>query len=153
MRTGSNRTLAFDSGRATGWALSDGARLVDCGLVKVQDDRHIAAPRLYACRVVIEYPIDRNQVDPNDLIKLGSRCGRLQERYLERGNRVDFVYPSTWKGSVSKEICERRTKAELTDRERAIVDSSLSLIAPGLQNNVWDAVGILLWSVGRGFKK
>lgn len=57
-----------------------------------------------------------------------------------------------WKGSVPKEITQRRVLATLAADEREVLDGALIGFAKGLQHNIFDAVGIGLYSLGRGTK-
>lgn len=100
--------------------------------------------------VYIEEPVHRRNgetVDPNKLIKLGIKVGRLVESYLVFGNTVETILPATWKGGTPKEIQNGRDRDALTRPELDIVVRCLVNIAPGYHNNVWDGIGILLWAM------
>ncbi len=102
--------------------------------------------------VVIEKPIHRREgrtVDPNKLISLGFKVGRLQETYLVLGCEVRLVWPTDWKGGTPKQIQNDRDARALTPWEEATVISALEFVAPSYQNNVWDAIGIALWAARR----
>lgn len=143
--------LAVDTGRATGWAVAYGGRLAACGLAQVKDDAPIALPTVSGALVLVEYPIHRREggkdIDPNDIIKLGSRAGRVQEKYLVLGNRVRMVFPSEWKGSIPKEIHHDRIRSSLSPEARDVVSRDLANVAPSLRHNVLDAIGLVLWGV------
>jgi hypothetical protein len=51
------------------------------------------------------------------------------------------VLPNKWKGNLPKKICKDRCKAVLTPEELARVKTE--------DHNVWDAIGIGLWYLGR----
>ncbi len=57
-------------------------------------------------------------------------------------DHFELIEPWQWKGQVPKKIMNDRTKAELTDEERALVELPS---AKSKHHNVWDAVGIGLW--------
>lgn len=142
--------LAIDPGLQTGWARGRQGRVVDCGLAQILDD-FSCMDMLPLCSngsVVIEKPVYRhsnNRVDPNDLIALAVRVGRIMETYLRTGTRVETVFPSTWKASVPKAIHERRIEQDLTDEERALVHASLARVPVSYRHNVWDAIGLAVW--------
>ena len=145
---------AFDSGAQTGWAQSTDGLVHKCGLVHVRDNRAIEGlPEQGHGTVIIEKPIHRREgktVDPNDLIKLGIRVGRLVETYLVFENEIITVLPSTWKGGTPKEIQnDRDWNKGLTGQERALLGPLLTQVAAGYRNNVLDAIGILLWHLKR----
>ena len=143
-------TVGVDTGRKTGWAVAHGTRIVDCGLVLVDDCHAVRLPRVYGGQVVIEVPdrIDPH-VDPRDIITLALRAGRAVEYYLGRGNAVRTITPVSWKGSVPKHIHEARIRSALSEHEAATVAERMKAIPDGFRNNTWDAVGITLWAVGR----
>jgi hypothetical protein len=145
----------IDGGRDTGWAISHAGILVQCGLVKVRDDKPVVIPWINGGLVVLEFPHDQRKVDPNDLIKLASRIGRFWEIALWYGNRVQTVLPGVWKGgSIPKDIHHPRIKAVQTQAEMQVVDLAMSQIAEGKRHNVWDAIGINNWaSIKEGLRK
>ena len=101
--------------------------------------------------VVIERPrinvaTHGSKADPDDLIKLAILCGAIAHAFSERGTTVMFVKPDAWKGQAPKDITTARAVARLSDAEMARVQLPS---AASLQHNVWDAVGIGLWAVGR----
>ena len=63
------------------------------------------------------------------------------------GRTVEWVRPREWKGSVRKEIMTNRLIAIMdnTDENGDIVLPT----AKSLQHNVYDAIGIGLWALGR----
>lgn len=101
--------------------------------------------------VVIERPrinaaTHGSKADPDDLIKLAILCGAIAQAFQQRAMTVLFIEPAAWKGQLPKEVTTARAVARLSDAEmsRVVLPS-----AAGLQHNVWDAVGIGLWAVGR----
>jgi hypothetical protein len=144
--------LAIDPGTQMGWARSDAGRITGCGMAHVFNDTPcVGVPPCQNGVVVIEEPVFRqggqNKVDPNDLIALGIKVGRVTEVYLVLGNKVETVTPSSWKGSTPKHIQEERTEAALDDAERAMVLETLLGVPRTYQHNVWDALGILVWKL------
>lgn len=101
------------------------------------------SPELFA-DVLIEVPEYQRgrRVNPNDLITLALRVGRIQGRVLAAGGTVELVTPSSWKGNVPKRIHNARTLARLTPEERVIVPANA-------RHDVIDAIGIGLWRLGR----
>lgn len=82
--------------------------------------------------------------DSNDLVNLATVCGALCVALTELS--PSFVYPGQWKGEVPKEVMMRRIIGRLSPEELAAVALPR---ARGLQHNVFDAVGIGLWAIGR----
>ena len=144
---------AFDSGTFTGWAQVQGGLLVSCGLVRVHSDRRMTdLPDAAGGLVIIEKPIHRRQgktVNPNNLIALGFKVGRLQETYLVLGSKVELIWPTDWKGGTPKEIQNDRDAKALTAVESHQVRQTLATIPDSYRNNVWDAIGIALWTARR----
>lgn len=126
---------------APDWVISElhdtfgGARLDDYGLIA-------ELPRTYDGRA--------RKGDANDLIAVAFAAGLVigdskQTKYVT-------VSPSDWKGNVPKPkrasdpyIIEERCRAILRPRELAVVPD----LARSKAHNVWDAVGIGLWHLGR----
>lgn len=111
----------------------------------------VRAVNMYPEVVVIERPrinaaTHGSKADPDDLIKLAILCGAISEAFRQRRCTVLFIKPDAWKGQLPKEVTTARAVARLSDAEmsRVVLPS-----AAGLQHNVWDAVGIGLWAVGR----
>jgi hypothetical protein len=82
--------------------------------------------------------------DPDDLLQLAGVVGAIASLGF-RGS-VDGVAPREWKGTIKPDIVIARVQAILTPEETARVELPT---AKGLQHNVWDAVGIGLYTVGR----
>jgi len=134
--------LAIDPGKDQGWAYGAIKRspqsLKDCGLgdpPKAVED--------YATVVIVECPwIRPSAADPNDMIVLARKVGRLEERY----GRVHLVFPHEWKGNANKEITEAKVWHELSPPERDVLRGSLGRLPAGKYHNVIDAVGLLLFA-------
>jgi hypothetical protein len=118
-----------------------------CGLTK--DPQEIRF--LPEFKVVIEKPVIYRprlmKGDPNDLIVLALLAGRYQERALNDKATVELVTPHEWKGSVSKEISNRRVLKKLKSEELAVLNAVKC--AESARHNVIDAIGIALWKLGR----
>lgn len=133
--------LGIDPGVDTGWAIVDEkAALQSCGLGYIPDD---LAQRAFSL-VIIEKP----QIYPNtgvkqanDLIGLATMVGRYSERF--RQNPISLVLPHTWKGSVPKEIHNRRVLSKLDKVELYLLNAVKC--PKSKQHNVIDAVGLAKW--------
>lgn len=140
------RLLAIDPGESDGWAVFQNGRLAACG-------RHVRERDFEGVDlVVIEKPqiyvLGKSKADPNDLISLAIKVGRLAER-VERitGTDADLVRPQEWKGSVPKEIHNRRVIDALSADEACIAADALKLVPEKQRHNVIDACGLGLWAV------
>lgn len=134
---------AIDPGVQQGWARFSGGCMYACGL---------GEPPALIGEVVIELPEYRpsqrdRRVDPNDLITLAVRVGKLAARAEARGLVVELVRPTRWKGSVPKRIHHQRIGRALTVEEHAVLNGVR--VADSLRHNVLDAIGIGLWKIGR----
>lgn len=85
--------------------------------------------------------------NPNDLIPVAVVAGMFGRVLAGKGARVRFVAPKTWKGSVPKEVHNRRVTKKLTDAELRVLDKCG--LPASLRHNVVDAVGIGLWTLRR----
>jgi hypothetical protein len=143
----------FDSGEFTGWAQGRNGRLLAAGLVHVFPHKPMGQlPMAQGGIVTIEKPVHRRNgrtVDPNKMITLGIKVGRLVETYLVLGNEVDVIVPSDWKGGTPKEIQNKRDQGAMTPEEMTIVGPVINAVAESYRNNVWDAIGIFFWTARR----
>jgi hypothetical protein len=100
-----------------------------------------------ADRLVVEWPqiytYGKGRGDPNDLLALVGVGSALAALIPEAA--VESVRPRAWKGTVPGDAMVERIQALVTAGERLAVD----LPCASLSHNVWDAVGIGLWRVGR----
>ncbi len=141
--------LAIDSGACTGWAIFDGKDLLSCGLDTPYD--------CFITTVIIECPRlrPRGEKNPNSILLVARNAGEWGGRYAALGAEVRYVTPNEWKGATPKNVSEARTKSALSSEELAIVYQAFktakgrSGMAKSLRNNVWDAIGIGLYAVGR----
>lgn len=96
-------------------------------------------------RLVIELPqvyrgFSKAKGDPNDLIKLAVLVGAIVGS--KEWSSVRLVHPSVWKGQVDKKVTQARCREILSIEELAkVLDSK--------KHDVWDAIGLGLWSLDR----
>jgi hypothetical protein len=139
--------LAIDPGRQAGWALFKSRKLAGAG---VWQSNIVPKGKGLLDLVVVEaprwYPRE-HRIDVNDLLDLSIAVGKIEGMMEERGVPVEIVYPRTWKGSVPKEIHNRRVLAALTPQELGLLPKRPR--ARDFDHNVIDAVGIGLWKLGR----
>lgn len=122
--------------RADTWST---ARLIDLGPVD-----------LCVVERMVHYPGStgaRGNAVANDLIDLTAASCLLAGRINPRELR--FVTPHEWKGTTPKEICEARALAKLREKERQLLWAYLADVPPSLRHNLWDALGIGLFALGR----
>lgn len=135
--------LAIDPGVSTGWASFFSGRLVKCGRGApppepdwvVYDAVLIECPRAYP----------RGKADPNDLIALARKVGRLEQLFPG----AEIVYPHTWKGSLTKDQCHVRWLLRLTDAETVVLNAGLRGVPASAHHDVRDAVCLGLWKLER----
>lgn len=101
----------------------------------------------YFDEVVVEKPqiYVKSKGDPNDLINVALAAGY----WTGLGSKVFTLLPNQWKGTVPKAICQARIEKKLTSKELAIVTKLTKKLGKTKAHNVWDAVGIYLFHVGR----
>jgi hypothetical protein len=151
--------LAFDPGNTTGWAYFQGGVLVCAGYGKLEEILYSAPgltvgdeTRLFETdAVLIEKPQWRphDKIDINDIITLAVAVGELKRAYWKpiNGPRIEEVFPTTWKGSVPKDVHNKRVLSKLTPQELAQVPLRPRAKTP--DHNCVDAVGLGLWKLGR----
>jgi hypothetical protein len=137
--------LAIDPGEDTGLAFFRDTVLIKAWGLHVPADTCLSDLRLRGMveTCIVERPRfypGKSKVDANDLIVLALRAGMLAQAVQAPTTR--FVEPSVWKGQLPKNVCHNRIRAILTPVE-------LAVLAPVKDHNVWDAVGIGLFGVGR----
>jgi hypothetical protein len=93
------------------------------------------------------YPSGRQPVDPNDLITLAVRAGRLIEMSRGQLGTFETCFPSDWKAQVPDDILYKRLESVLSSEERVVVDAYKC--AKHTKHNMLDAIGIGLWKLGR----
>jgi hypothetical protein len=151
MNTPPDRLVAIDPGVLNlGWALFEHGRLSRCGLSQasspVEHAGNIAA--LYRPDVVVlEKMTVRDIPNALDLLNVTETGAFVAGSLLPA-----FLYsatPSRWKGNVPKLIHHARLARVLTEGEHAVAFADVEPIRASLQHNVWDAIGLGLWGLGR----
>lgn len=99
------------------------------------------------CPLYIEVPriypgSNSKKGDLNDLLDLSLMAGRI----IGANSPVTTIFPAEWKRQVPKDVMVERIKSFLTPEERLRVELPT---AKSKHHNVWDAVGIGLYAVGR----
>jgi hypothetical protein len=93
---------------------------------------------------LMEYRGDSAKSVPDDLIKVASVASGVA---YTLSREVSFHHSQDWKGQVPKEIMNRRVKVLLSQGELDLIRKTN--VAPSLEHNMLDAVGIGLWCCGR----
>lgn len=135
------------------------AQTATTDILSARVDRMVATVRGVAHSVLIDPPhaviielprihvVTRGgKADPADIIRLAVLVGALCQHWTQVGSIVRLIEPADWKGQTPKDVTEKRCRAILTESEFRVID------LPGAktkQHNVWDAIGIGLWSIGR----
>lgn len=96
-----------------------------------------------AVELMQSYDAKHQAGDQNDLIELAGVAGAVVGLFAD-ASAVSYT-PREHKGQVPKEVHNARVQKKLTPEERAAVEEC----APSLMHNVWDAVGIGLFQLGR----
>ena len=91
------------------------------------------------------YDVRHQKGDQRDIVDLAIAVGSIV-RALSHACVVTLVEPSGWKGQTPKAISVERTIKALSPNELAQV---ILPRAKKLQLDVWDAIGIGLWRLGR----
>lgn len=143
-----SRVLVVD-GRAED-TISDIVELWGCPSLRLVNriQRHVGTgSRIFGERQVI-YPGARGlKTDANDLLDLAMCTGAFYGAIsVEMRSRLTLVEPAEWKAQVPKDICRRRIEGLLTDAEKAVIKKG------GEMHNVYDAIGIGLFALGRAKK-
>lgn len=101
--------------------------------------------------VVVEMPraYPGSPVRVNDLIDLAAAGMAVASKLSAPGANVRQIYPAEWKAQVPKKICQKRIDRVLSIEERARMVSCMIAVKPSLRHNLWDAIGIGLFALGR----
>lgn len=126
-------------------AKSLGANITHWARVGRDIDSH---KRFYFAALVGEIPVaypgkQGMKVDANDLLHLAACAGAFYAGLSESKAAVELVLPAEWKAQVPKDICRGRILEELSEDEKGGVEKG------GDMHNVYDAVGIGLFKLGR----
>jgi hypothetical protein len=105
----------------------------------------------WADKLVIERPQVygyEGKADPNDLalvtLIVGTVVGAVQQY-----DDLRLPYPAVWKGQVPKDIMEQRMWSILGEAETRALRQSVEDVPPSVRHNVYDAVQLGLWALGR----
>lgn len=103
-----------------------------------------------ATRLVIERPLIREgaAVRKMDILDLTLTVGAAS---VGTARGVEYVWPNTW-GAAGKDTPEAKARTQRRVLRRLSDVEAARVKLPGLKeldHNVWDAVGIWLWSQGR----
>lgn len=139
--------FCFDPGATAGWAWFRNGELRAANYGKPHE-LATAVNNIRPDLILIEKPQWRphENIDINKLITLAIGVGQLKERYSAFAS-VELVVPTTWKGSVPKEIHNRRVLAHLSPEELARVPLRPRAKTP--DHNCVDAIGLGLWKLRR----
>lgn len=141
--------LSVDPGKTTGMAVFKDKDLCDAYYGMPEDMLNEAgsgAMDLAVIEMPRWYPHE-HKIDVNDLLDLSVTVGRFQETLRSQGAKVELVFPRTWKGTVKKDIHNRRVLEQLTAAELALLPKRPR--AKDFDHNMIDAIGLGLWKLGR----
>jgi len=157
--------LAIDPGiKCLGWAFFEGAELKRCGVSRTEHEVNLAVYvhlenlQKVLNGVEVSVVVERPEVylqrywkgDPRDLISVAVVAGAA----MTVGTSARTPQPKEWKGSVPKEISHRRILSKLSSLEKEIAAQPVALgkpatMPPSLAHNMWDAIGLGIWALGR----
>lgn len=155
IRGGEGRTLKWAGlvrhERQAEHSLAWARRLADSVRLAVRTRFAIGTPSLW--RLVVEvpriYPAARQKGDQNDLIAVAGVAYACAGAFgFIPFENVQQVYPRDWKGTIDADTTIARVKERLGAGD-AVPDEC----PKSLEHNVYDAIGIGLWSVGRFDRK
>lgn len=132
--------LAIDPGASPGWcALDPFLRICACGAGE--------APLSVSYRVVlIERPTiyARNPVPAADIVTLALTAGMLARPHKDKGAKLRWVEPRSWKGSIKKKPHHAATKRAISAPERFIVEQAEKTAGAGIEDML-DAVALAVY--------
>ncbi len=147
-------TLGVDTGACTAWARAVNGRITSCGVIRIELEKHALA-RIFPMNPAVCYverPCYRGgnlRCDPEDLLVLATRVGRVVERLLADGHAVHLIRPTDWKGGTPKALQNERTENALSLTELNDLDPCIQAISKGERHNAWDAIGIALYGLAK----
>lgn len=92
------------------------------------------------------YTASRSKGDPNDLIQIAGVAGAITSAIYSPMSTAYGVKPREWKGCVEKSVTENRVRKKLSNAELKTIKFPT---AKSLHHNVFDAIGIGLYHLGR----
>jgi hypothetical protein len=138
--------IAIDPGAHPGWAiLNERLELVECGIN--QPPRRKFAVCFYEMQVI--RPKDSPGIRKN-ILTLCVTTGKLVGPLEELGARLAVAEPSTWKGSVPKQIHHARILDKLTPKEQNVVSQCLKGVAMSWVEDAMDAIGLSQYAKQHG---
>lgn len=145
-------TYAIDPGKArTAVAAFDGAEFVGVYFTTASEVG-VAAEHRGAVFMEIPRIYPGSPVRQNDLIDLTAAGMGVAAKLTNDRVAVKTVEPAQWKGQAPKEVIRKRIKRLLTQSERMRLDLCLKYVKKSLQHNLYDAIGIGLYSLKRARK-
>lgn len=160
----SRRIFAVDPGtRLSAWAVFEEDGKGQIGLTRSVAESlpervsemagalYAVAAKYQATEIIVEMPrvyrTGKQKGDPNDLVDLAFAAGGIAVilSAIEGLTHVVIPYPREWKGTIPKNIHHARLRMQVPEVVQAI-----DQIPKSLQHNVWDAVGLALWGLGKG---
>ena len=143
-----NLRAAVDPGETSGVAFADGGRLVRAVSVK---PCALSLDLWYTETCTIEIPrvYPGGKARPADLITLAVTAGRWEQHFRAAGSGIEHVFPADWKGQVPKPKPGKPYVIETRIRKRLSADECRILDSVSGQLDAIDAIGILLYSLGR----
>lgn len=142
---------SIDPGQNTGLARFKLRNLSSCNLVD-PDWRYARDPGLGEEYVVLEIPRiytnsgKANTKRPNDIVDLGVDAG-MQVGAVPKGYLIRR-YPADWKAQVDPDLLIERVKEHLTPAELVLALAICERFGVRA-HNVWDAIGLGLFTLGR----
>lgn len=85
-----------------------------------------------------------DKIDINDLLDVQTVAAMV----AASNSGVESVYPPVWKGNVKKEVMTTRIRKALSSMEAELIEEYRTW-PKSLDHNVYDAIGIGLWKLGR----
>jgi len=154
------RTLSIDVGtRTTGWAYFVDDELKYFGFIKPRDFRNDASCDAEVAflraqdvfdalcdykvdEVILEQPHHHRNTPNHENIRVLVQFTQALYTlfYLDAANgaKVHAYLPSEWKGTVPKQVTQRRVQEFLTESQQKTIDS----YSKNVQHDVYDAIGI-----------
>jgi hypothetical protein len=130
--------LSIDPGAHAGQAAWRNGRLQTVGASDL-----VAYTDVLVVELPFAYPQNKTKCDPNDLISLAVKVGRLLERY--DGAEHVTPTPQEWNRGAKKAWTAIRVWESLDEGERAVLRTACFGVAKSYENNLIDSVGIGLW--------
>lgn len=139
--------VAIDPGvHMTAVAYFENGKLSDAVYLPTTAMSAVIVTQIYAERPRMR---ERSPVRKQTIADLSLALGLVVSRFAGPQTAIRYIEPTTWKGTVDKAITGKRITAALSSAERCVLANALEGIEGKLQHNVYDAVGIGLFGLGR----